>query len=198
MSEYEKRFFQCEVRAQNEEETTKITGFGSVFNKRSENLGGFREIIAPGAFDNVLEDDVRAFFNHDHNFILGRTTSGTLRLSVNEEGLAYEIDAPQTQTIRDLVLAPMGRGDVNQSSFAFRVAQNGEEWEEDDEGVIVRTITKMQRLFDVSPVSMPAYPDAGSAVRSLNAWKEARESGAIKKAVNNKAARERFLELIKN
>jgi phage head maturation protease len=92
----------------------------------------------------------------------------------------------------------MQRGDINQSSFAFRVSKDGEDWAEDDEGVVVRTIHKMQRLFDVSPVSMPAYPDAGSAVRSMNAWQEARDSGTIKKAVNEKQARERFLKLISN
>jgi HK97 family phage prohead protease len=198
MNNFETRFFASEVRADTSDELTMITGHGSVFNSRSENLGGFREIIAPGAFDNVLQDDVRAFFNHDHNFILGRSSNGTLRLSVDGEGLRYEIDAPQTQTIKDLVLAPMQRGDVNQSSFAFRVARDGEEWNEDDEGVVVRTIHKMQRLFDVSPVSMPAYPDAGSAVRSFNAWQEARDTGAIKKSINEKRSRERFLELIRN
>lgn len=197
MSDYEKRFFDCEVRAETTEDVTKITGYGAVFNKRSENLGGFREVIAPGAFDSVLDNDVRAFFNHDHNFILGRSKSGTLKLNVDTNGLGYEIDAPQTQTIRDLVLEPMRRGDVSQSSFAFRVARDGEEWVEDDEGVIVRTITKMHRLYDVSPVSIPAYPDAGSAVRSMQEWVEARDSGEIKKAVNSKLARERFLQLIK-
>jgi HK97 family phage prohead protease len=198
MNNCETRFFACEVRADAKEEITRISGYGSVFSKRSENLGGFREVIAPGAFDSVLNDDVRAFFNHDHNFILGRSTNGTLRLSVDDEGLRYEIDAPQTQTIRDLVLAPMQRGDINQSSFAFRVSRDGEEWAEDDEGVVVRTIHKMQRLFDVSPVSMPAYPDGGSAVRSMGVWQEARDSGIIKKSVNEKRSRERFLELITN
>jgi len=197
MSDFEKRFFACEVRAETKEDITKITGHGSVFNKRSENLGGFREIIAPGAFDSVLDDDVRAFFNHDHNFILGRSSSGTLSISVDDEGLKYEIDAPQTQTIRDLVLAPMQRGDINQSSFAFRVARDGEDWNEDDEGVIVRTILKLQRLYDVSPVSMPAYPDAGSAVRSMNAWQEARDSGELKKAISKRASRERLLGLLR-
>ncbi|MDN8705120.1 HK97 family phage prohead protease, partial [Staphylococcus aureus] len=79
----------------------------------------------------VLNDDVRGLFNHDPNYILGRTTAGTLSLSVNERGLVYDITAPDTQTIRDLVLAPMQRGDINQSSFAFRVARDGEDWYQD-------------------------------------------------------------------
>ncbi len=82
----------------------------------------------------MLNDDVRGLFNHDPNFILGRSAAGTLSLSVDERGLRYDITAPDTQTIRDLVLAPMMRGDINQSSFAFRVSHDGENWYRDDEG----------------------------------------------------------------
>ncbi|MDE9590816.1 HK97 family phage prohead protease, partial [Xenorhabdus bovienii] len=97
-----------------------------------EPLWGFREIVKPGAFDEVLNDDVRGLFNHDPNFILGRSAAGTLTVSVDERGLQYTIQAPDTQTIRDLVLAPMLRGDITQSSFAFRVARDGEHWFEDE------------------------------------------------------------------
>ncbi len=121
--------------------------------------GGFREIIKPGAFDDVLNDDVRGLFNHDPNFILGRSAAGTLSLSVDERGLRYDITAPDTQTIRDLVLAPMMRGDINQSSFAFRVSHDGENWYQDDEGIVIREISKFSRLFDVSPVTYPAYQE---------------------------------------
>ena len=139
---------------------------------------------------------MRGLFNHDPNYILGRTAAGTLSLSVNERGLVYDITAPDTQTIRDLVLAPMQRGDINQSSFAFRVARDGEDWYQDDEGVIIREIHKFSRLFDVSPVTYPAYQDAGAAVRSMEAWKEARNGGDLQKAVNQKLARERILTLL--
>ncbi|MTI12046.1 HK97 family phage prohead protease [Sansalvadorimonas verongulae] len=196
MSDIEKRTFACELRAAMDGDTPKIDGYGAVFNSRSENLGGFREIIMPGAFDSVLDDDVRALFNHDPNFVLGRSSAGTLELSTDDKGLRYLIDAPNTQTIRDLVLEPMKRGDISQSSFAFRVARNGEEWEEDEDGVIVRTIHKMQRLFDVSPVTYPAYTDAGAATRSLKAWQEAREQGVLKQAISQRQARERLLDLI--
>lgn len=101
------------------EQPTRIIGYGSVFNSRSEPLWGFREIIKPGAFDDVLGDDIRGLFNHDPNFILGRSASGTLSVSVDDKGLRYDIAAPDTQTIRDLVLAPMMRGDITQSSFAL-------------------------------------------------------------------------------
>ncbi|XUU50057.1 HK97 family phage prohead protease [Serratia nematodiphila] len=197
MSDRETRCYSGEVRAQQQEDQpTRIIGYGSVFNIRSEPLWGFREIIKPGAFDDVLNDDVRGLFNHDPNFILGRSTSGTLKVSVDERGLQYDIEAPDTQTIRDLVLAPMKRGDINQSSFAFRVARDGDRWYEDEEGVVIREIHKFSRLYDVSPVTYPAYQAADSAVRSMKAWQEARESGAITNAVNQRMARERLLTLL--
>ncbi|EKN4012909.1 HK97 family phage prohead protease, partial [Yersinia enterocolitica] len=137
-----------------------------VFNTRSEPLWGFREIIKPGAFDDVLGNDVRGLFNHDPNFILGRSSANTLTLSVDERGLQYNIVAPDTQTIRDLVIAPMLRGDITQSSFAFSVARDGESWYEDEEGIVIREISKFSRLYDVSPVTYAAYQDADSGVRS--------------------------------
>ncbi|MEE3731762.1 phage prohead protease, HK97 family [Mannheimia haemolytica] len=197
MSDIEKRSYAGEVRAENREnEPTHIIGYGSVFNSKSEVMWGFREIIMPGAFDDVLEDDVRGLFNHDPNFILGRSKAGTLSLSVDETGLKYDIIAPDTPTIRDLVIAPLKRGDITQSSFAFRIAHNGDDWYENEDGVIIREIHKISRLYDVSPVTYPAYQEASSTARSLEAWKEARDSGAIAKAVSQKAARERFLSLI--
>ncbi|TCT36565.1 prohead peptidase [Providencia alcalifaciens] len=197
-SNQETRCYMGEVRAEprDENQATHIIGLGSVFDSRSELMYGFKEIIKPGAFDDVLNDDVRGLFNHDPNYILGRTAAGTLSLSVNERGLVYDITAPDTQTIRDLVLAPMQRGDINQSSFAFRVARDGEDWYQDDEGVIIREIHKFSRLFDVSPVTYPAYQDAGAAVRSMEAWKEARNGGDLQKAINQKLARERILTLL--
>lgn len=196
MEQSEKRQYLGEVRAETDGDNSTIIGYGSVFNKRSENLGGFREIIAPGAFDGVLEDDVRALFNHDANIILGRSTNNTLSLSVDDEGLRYEIDAPSTQYVKDVVIAPMQRGDVRESSFHFRVARDGDTWEEDEEGVVIRTVHRIQRLFDVSPVTYPAYPDAAAAMRSMTAWKEAVDSGAVKRAINERQSRERILALL--
>lgn len=158
MNDRETRCYSGEVRAeQRTDEPTRILGYGSVFNSRSEPLWGFREIIKPGAFDDVLNDDVRGLFNHDPNFILGRSAAGTLSLSVDERGLRYDITAPDTQTIRDLVLAPMMRGDINQSSFAFRVSHDGENWYQDDEGVVIREISKfsgcLMSVGDLSRIS---------------------------------------------
>lgn len=178
MSEIERRFIDAdeagiEVRAADDEAAGTVTGYAAVFDSLSEPMGGFRERIAPGAFDDVLADDVRALFNHDPNHILGRTRSGTLRLFTDERGLGYEITPPDTQGARDLMTS-IKRGDVSQSSFAFRVDE--ENWDEDEDGLIIRTIAKVRRLYDVSPVTYPAYPDATVATRSLEQWRAEREA----------------------
>lgn len=189
----ELRSYGGEIRAEQRDNVTHIVGYGSVFDVLSEPMWGFREIIRPGAFDEVLGDDVRGLFNHDANFVLGRTVAATMTLTVDDRGLHYDIIAPETPTIRDLVIAPMQRGDITQSSFAFRVAPGGDNWYEDDDGVIIREITKVGRLYDVSPVTYPAYQAADSSVRSLSDWKETR--ARTLQAINAKAARERELDL---
>lgn len=203
MSEIEKRMLpaqQCELRAvplsEGQSGPPKIAGYAAVFNMRSDLLGGyFVEIIAPGAFDDVLAQDVRGLFNHDPNYLLGRTTSGTLRLTTDERGLAYEIDTPDTQTIRDLVVAPIARGDMSGSSFAMLVAPGGDTWHEED-GVVIRTIYKVAELRDVGPVSFPAYPDSSAAQRSLNAWKQAQQEGITAHSLAEREARDRLLTMI--
>jgi hypothetical protein len=139
-----------------------IRGYAAVFNSPSEDLGGFIEYIAPGAFDSVMNDDVRGFYNHDWNYLLGRVSSGTLRIFVDEVGLGYEIDLPNTSYANDLVEL-MKRGDVNQSSFAFMI--ESDKWEVKGKQNI-RTITKVSRLIDVAPVVIPAYPAATSKLVS--------------------------------
>jgi len=151
----EKREFRME-EAQYEGQT--IRGYAAVYNSDSEWMGGFYEQIAPGAFDGVMDNDVRAYFNHDESLLLGRVSSGTLRISTDARGLYYEVDMPNTSYANDLIEL-MKRGDVNQSSFAFLIEQD--RWEERD-GKTYRIIEKVSRLLDVSPVSQPAYPDATS------------------------------------
>lgn len=150
----------------------KLVGHAAVFNSLSEDLGGFREQILPGAFaDAIASDDVRALFNHDSNYVLGRNVSGTLRLAEDVRGLAIEIDLPDTPTIRDLVAAPIERGDVSQMSFGFSVRPGGQDWAKDDEGRVVRSLKKL-RLYDVSPVTFPAYRQTDVAVRELRTWEK--------------------------
>ena len=158
----ETRLGTLEVRSDDGE--NRMTGYAAVFNQLSENLGGFREQIAPGAFDKVLNDDVRALFNHEPHLILGRTTAKTLSLDVDATGLHYRIDPPDTQYARDLTES-IKRGDVSQSSFAFRVEDD--HWDEDDDGRLIRTIKQFKRLYDISPVTYPAYPDTTVASRIL-------------------------------
>ena len=147
-----------------------LRGHAAVFNQLSEDLGGFREQIAPGAFTEALgSDDVRALFNHDPNFVLGRTAAKTLRLAEDSRGLAFECDVPDTQMVRDLVLAPIDRGDISHMSFQFAVKPNGQDWAQDDEGRNVRTLKRV-KLFDVSPVTYPAYPQTDVALRELRSF----------------------------
>jgi HK97 family phage prohead protease len=151
-----------------------MRGHAAVFNMLSEDLGGFREQIAPGAFaDAVKVDDVRALFNHDANLILGRSVAGTLRLAEDTQGLAIEIDPPDTQLARDLMVS-MDRGDITQMSFGFSVADGGQSWTKDAGGQSIRTLTKL-RLFDVSPVTFPAYPQTDVALRELSQFKATAE-----------------------
>lgn len=169
MNNEERRYFstKIEVRKSDDDSKPKLVGYAAVFNSLSENLGGFREKIDPGAFDGVLDNDVRAVFNHDSNFVLGRTKSGTLKLSVDATGLRYEVDLPDTQQSRD-IMTLIERGDVDGSSFKFVIDREGDKWEEDDEGRVIRTISKFARLLDVGPVTFPAYPEASAAKRSLD------------------------------
>lgn len=167
MPEIERRFYTCRLELRAEADKAKqILGYGAVFNALSEDLGGFREIIEPGAFSEVLGDDVRALLNHDPNLLLGRTKAGTLSLTEDEVGLRYEITPPDTTYANDLIIS-LERGDLDQSSFGFRVAKGGDTWKEPTEGqpYYLRIIHKFGRLFDVSPVTFPAYPATSVALR---------------------------------
>ena len=170
ITDRERRYHSGAIEVRKENDRPVIAGLAAVFDKRSQNLGGFVEVIARGAFDDVLEEATRALFNHDNNIVLGRRDKGTLSLSITDEGLAYEATPPDTPTIRDLVLTPIEEGYIDQSSFQFRIAPGGASWEEDDDGAMVRTVTKVGRLYDVSPVTLPAYTDTSVAIRSLEAY----------------------------
>ena len=166
----EVRSFNVEFR--NDTENRHIEGYGSVFNKRSLDLGGFTEIIAPGAFDEVIENsDVKCYLDHNpQRGILARSRNGegSLSLSVDGEGLKYSFDAPNT-ALGDEVVEGLKRGDYSQSSFAFTVKE--ESWAKEEDGRYLRTIVKVNRLYDVSIVADPAYPDTSVAMRSLDEFK---------------------------
>lgn len=145
----------------------QIDGHALVYNKWSEDLGGFKERILPGAASASIDGgaDVRGLFNHDPNYILGRSAAKTLSLEDQPKGLRYIIDPPTTATIRDLVLAPMGRGELTQSSFQFITTDD--EWREPgkDGGLWKRDLIAFD-LIDVSPVTFPAYPQTDAGLRT--------------------------------
>lgn len=166
-----------EVRAApaGEEGALRFEGYAAVFNAPSEDLGGFREVIAPGAFAHLEEDDVRCLMNHDPNYVLGRNQAGTLRLEQDATGLKFAVEAPDTTWARDLYRS-VGRGDIDQCSFAFVVSPGGEIWERTTAGEL-RTLRDVH-LVDVSIVTYPAYPDTVAAARSAQqAYRERPRSG---------------------
>jgi HK97 family phage prohead protease len=160
--ELERRTFTTEIRAA--AEGRQLSGYAAVFNSRSQDLGGFVEVIRPGAFARALDMDVRALWNHDSNHVLGRTKNGTLRLREDEHGLYMEVDLPDTAMGRD-VHEMVRRGDVDQMSFAFSVNKGGEEWRKED-GQQVRELLDVA-LYDVSPVTYPAYEATTVSARAL-------------------------------
>jgi len=130
-----------------------LEGYAAVFNSETD-LGHFREVIKPGAFDDVMTNDVRALINHDPNLILGRTENGTLELSTDERGLKYRVKLGNQQYAKDFYES-VKRGDISQSSFAFTIKDQS--WNEER---TVRSVDKVRQLLDVSPVTYPAYAAA--------------------------------------
>lgn len=147
-----------------------LSGHAAVFDKPSVRFpGGWREYVRSGAFSESIEqDDIRALWNHNTDVVLGRKNqkTQTLRLKEDKQGLAVEIDLPDTQAGRDAEVS-VKRGDVSQMSFAFRVPSGGDRWFEEEEEER-RELLKVQ-LFEVSPVTFPAYPDTDIAAKGMRA-----------------------------
>lgn len=141
-----------------------LAGHAAVFGQLAEVRGGW-EAIAPGAFDSALAagDDVVALRDHDPSLLLGRTASGTLRLECDAEGLAFEVDLPDTAYARD-VRELVGRGDLRGASFGFLPGKDS--LDRGPDGRQVRTHTSIKRLLDVSVVAMPAYDATSVTLRS--------------------------------
>jgi HK97 family phage prohead protease len=158
-----------EVRKAADSGLRTLVGHAAVFNSDSEPMYGFIERIRPGCFTRAIkEDDVRGLFNHDANFVLGRNKAKTLRLSEDDKGLAFEIDLPDTQAARDLVIL-IERGDISGCSFSFRTIKDEWEYSETNgNGITMRTLVDVE-LFDVGPVTFPAYPATDVSARSMEA-----------------------------
>ena len=152
-----------ELRVHDDSDGPMITGYAAVFDMLSEDLGGFRERVLPGAFTDTLKGkpDVKALIDHDSSKILGRTTAGTLTLEEDKKGLAVRISPADTTAGID-VLKSIKRGDIDQMSFAFQTVTD--RWHTEDEEEIRELVAV--NLFDVSVVTFPAYPDTSVAIRS--------------------------------
>jgi len=173
-----------------------LGGYASVFNSPTDIGGWWTEVIAPGAFASQVNEDVRALVDHDSGRVIGRTKSGTLRLSEDERGLRVEIDVPNTTNGNDLWVL-VERGDISGMSFGFRVTK--EMWDDTIEPP-KRTIMAVE-LHEVSAVAFPAYDDTNIGVdigkRSLDALRAesgAREAEEKRRKENAEAAKRRITE----
>ncbi len=158
-----------ELRIADSESGSVIEGHAAVFDSWSETLGSifpFKEIVRKGAFnESIGKDDIRALFNHDPNYVLGRNRAGTLELVEDEVGLKVRIMPPDTSWARDIQTS-IRRGDITQMSIGFIVKED--KWST-DKGMDIREIKKVQ-LFDVSPVTFPAYTATDVGVRAMEEY----------------------------
>lgn len=186
MKKHELRVFDSrEIRAEESEGGKFLAGYAAVFNVLSVDLGGFREKIKPGAFAGSVGGDVRAFWSHNPDMVLGRTKAGTLELAEDEVGLRFKLKLPNTSVGND-AYESVSRGDVTGMSFGFDTIRD--EWAKGEPPI--RTLIEA-RLYELSPVAMPAYPQTDVAVRSLTSWRETEER-SIQSAI---ASRRRRLDL---
>lgn len=166
MTNKEVRYFDvAEFRALQDENGEKVLeGYAAVFNSRSELLGNFYEEIEYGAFAEVLGNDAVALLNHDSNYPLARVSNGSLVLEQDEVGLKTRFKLPDTSYARD-IWNLVGEGILKQMSFAFAVGKDS--WSKLEDGTPLRKIRSVSRLYDVSVVTYPAYPETSVQARSM-------------------------------
>lgn len=185
----EYRTFHSEVRQVSEEnQSPKLAGLAVPYNRETviipanamfEGSPEVREMFMPGAMTKTLrESEQWALWAHDANMVLGRKGNGTLRLAETDAGVTFEIDVPDTAVVRDLVVAPVKRGDVNGTSFGFWPLR--EDSETRDEGKVIVFKVREAGLLEVSPTPMPAYASTSVSSRSMqrveDALKQLKES----------------------
>ncbi|WP_390409492.1 phage major capsid protein [Lacticaseibacillus jixiensis] len=172
---------------QQDQAAKHLSGYAVVFNSPSKDLGGFKEVIAPDAFNGVDLSDVYLVNNHDMSQVLASTKAGTLKLDVDEKGLHFEADLTETTTADD-VYKNVEAGNLSAMSFSFISAEDGDEFSKDDDGQVIRTIKAVKSLFDVSTVAIPAYDDTNVAVakRSYTAWLAAQQEKQISEDTEKK------------
>jgi HK97 family phage prohead protease len=186
-----------ETRAGEGESGPVIEGYAAVFDTLSVDLGGWRERIAPGAFKRTIgESDVRALWDHDAKYVLGRNRAGTLALEEDARGLRIQAQPPATQWASDL-MTMMKRGDVNQMSFGFYVRQD--EWIEEPDFGLVRVLRDVD-LFDVSIVTYPAYAATSAEARARASEQRPgpadNQDAERARARARRAARQREIEIL--
>lgn len=185
--EYERRVFDTEFEVRSTAGGGKtIVGYAAKYNRYSQDLGGFVEVVRPGFFDRVMgHPEILGRYNH--TAVLGRTGAGSLRLSSDETGLVYEIDVNAKDPEAVSVLAKVERGDVHRSSFAFTVTADGDRWGETEQGFPLRELVTAARLVDVAPVDTPAYLDTEASVRALSSFAQRNDIdlGVIKAAAES-------------
>jgi HK97 family phage prohead protease len=176
MSEFETRACVGELRVEQRGLSKFLTGYAIVFDRLSEDLGGFREQIAPSAVDRTLTEkvDLRALVDHDPGKVLGRISAGTLRVEKDARGLKVQIDPPMTSAGQDIVES-VRRGDVTGMSFSFRTMPDGDVWDFKTNPP-TRTVLDML-VREISAVSFPAYPQTEVAMRSLAGARESAFKG---------------------
>lgn len=158
----------CNLEIRTSPDSRWVEGYAIVFNKESKDLGGFTEVIDPEAANGILEkSDILCLLNHNEDRgVLARSKygSGSLELSLDETGLKYRFEAPNTALGNEL-LEGLKRGDISTSSFAFTI--ESDKWEKRSDGKYLRKINRFKELFDVSPVYKEAYPDTTVALRAI-------------------------------
>lgn len=165
MNDIEVRTVLGEVRAAGDGEAT-LHGVAVAYDSLSQDLGGFVERFAPGTLDKHLTNpDLRVINQHDRAFVFGRVGAGTARFRVSEGRVLYEADPPDAQWARD-AMASIRRGDIYQSSFAFRVPEGGDTYERKG-STIVRTVHEVSDFIEAGPQTTPAYLTTKSVVRAL-------------------------------
>ncbi|OIJ29043.1 HK97 family phage prohead protease [Staphylococcus sp. LCT-H4] len=159
-----------------DDEQMIVEGYALRFNTLSNDLGGFVETISPEALKEADLSDVRCLIDHDSSKVLGRTVSETLELNIDDEGLYFRCQLPNTSYSKDLY-ENIRLGNINQCSFGFILDEDGDSFEKRDDGLFKRTLRKIKSLFDVSIVTYPAYndTDVAPALRSIEAIKESEQ-----------------------
>ena len=177
INDIEKRAFDFALDIETrDDKSPKIVGHAAIFNEYADILW-WKERMMPGAFkSSIKSDDIRALFNHDPNYVLGRNKAGTLKLREDDKGLFIDVTPPDTQFANDLIKL-IERGDISQMSFAFQVIEDKWEYGEDKEPD-KRDVMKV-KLYDVSPVTYPAFEGTDVAIRSHDIWLKTQKVDAI-------------------